>query len=401
MIVIFIIIAVLLLILISLFTSSEISLISSRQGKIRSMNLRGTKTALLVLKNTENTLSVLLVGTNICVVAISSIASKIVMKNASENFIFLTTIITTFTVLILGEIIPKSISYRNPSYSLVRLSGFIYISSFILKPISNSMKFISTYILKFLNIKEIGEDNFSTSDMENALKESATIGILPPHAKRLADGIDSINKLKAILIMKPRTHIAYSHLKDGDPGIIEAYKKSGQGKILLVGENIDDVLGIVYISDLLKKKSFQHVRKPIFIFEQTSFKKIIEIFKENPQTDMIIVVDEFGQVSGIITKADVIFAISGIHLVDDENPFVVGRDKNGRYIFKGDTKIELIENLLDIKTGINGQETLSSCILSKIGKIPDEKEIFSVGKLVLEIYDRTSKSIKSVKLLKF
>jgi len=137
------------------------------------------------------------------------------------------------------------------------------------------------------------------------------------------------------------------------------------------------------------------------LLKKYSFKKIIEIFKENPQTDMIIVVDEFGQVSGNITKTDMIFAISGIHLVDDENPFIISRDKSGRYIFKGDTKIELIENLLDIKTGIDGQETLSSCILSRIGKIPDEEEIFSIGKLVLEIYDRTSKSIKSVKLLKF
>ncbi|KQC13537.1 MAG: hypothetical protein APR63_08395 [Desulfuromonas sp. SDB] len=387
-----------LLFFIFLFTSSEIALIASRSSKIKSMKIVGRSLALKVLGNIETNLSVILVGTNICLVAISTISEKLSEKLINDHSSLLSTFIITLIILIFGEIIPKSISNRNPSLSLIRLSSFIYTSSIILKPLSLSMKYISASILNLVKISP-RDEYFTSSDMENTLREGAGLGLLPPHAQKLADGIKILDQLKVDDIMQPRSNVTCSFKSEGLTGIKSAYQATRHKKIVLADQNIDDILGVVYIKDIVVNSSFNY-RQPVFIYQHSSVKTVVNCFNENPHCDLLIVVDEFGQLAGIITKTDLINSLAGAVHIDQQHPQVIKSGPHGILEVRGDTKVEVIENLLKVSTGLDPKETIASCILDHCGLIPEEGNTYTLGKINVEITDSSSKNIKSVKISK-
>ena len=271
------------------------------------------------------------------------------------------------------------------------------------------INFASNLILKISGIKFDTNKTFSASDIENALLEISADNLLPKYAGELSKGIKYLEKLKISSILKPRHEVKYSLISEGIDGLVEIFRKTAYNKILLCEENLDNIVGVVYLKDIVKNSNVVVSRKPVFIYEHASFDTIVEMFKKDvEELDLIIAVDEYGQVTGIITKTDVINTISGF-LYKDNSYIVETIIESQEVIFKGDAKIEVVLSALFkneeetnkvITCGINIHDTLSNYILMQSKKIPDENEKFTLCGLILEVIDRSSKKIEKVKVYK-
>ncbi|MBN2363516.1 DUF21 domain-containing protein [candidate division WOR-3 bacterium] len=387
------------LLLLAMFTSSELALVSARSEKVAGTGSRGKKSALKILGKVEENLSALLVGMNICIVAMSTLTESLFDIVFKQHNAVYSVIFDFAVILLLGEIIPKSLSKINSSSSILFLSPFIYYSSVILKPFSVFINAFSSKMLDVINVRYTGERR--VSDFDNAVRDFSREGMLAPHSRILEGGVDALRKLKVSALMKPRKSAAFCKEENGYEGALSVYRKTGHSKIVSIGKNIDDVRGVYYIRDSVKK-STKSPRPPFFMYEKASFIKALEIFSDI-KDDLAVCVDEYGQVTGILTRVDLILCFSNIFYLSGKNPFVLKRKKNGDFVFRSETRLGLLADLYDLDLSreyYDGDCTVSSYILDLKRSIPGSNEVFFFDKLSLTVEESTVKEIRSVSVKK-
>ncbi|MBN1619600.1 DUF21 domain-containing protein [candidate division WOR-3 bacterium] len=390
---------VIFLFLLALFTSSELALVSARTERIAGSFSKRKKTALSLLGNVENNLSAILVGTNICIVAMSTLTERLFETVLKQHNPAYSVLFDFAVILLVGEIIPKSLSKTDPNSAIMNLSVFMMYSTKVLSPFSDFLKGISDKMLYLIGVRSCEERRLS--DFENAVRDFARAGLLSPNSKILERGVSALERLKVSSLMKPRKNTVFCREKDGYEGALEAYRKTGHSKIVCHGENPDDIKGVYYIRDWVKKGN-KSPRPPRFVYEKTTFMKVLEFF-DSMNDDLAVCVDEYGQVSGIITRVDLILCFSSILFLNEKNPFVEGINNEGNYIFKAETKIGLVADLygLDISREFyDGEHTISSYILGKKRKIPSPKERIEFEGLLFTIEESSVREVKSVSVKK-
>ncbi len=387
------------LLLLALFTSSELALVSARTEKIAGSFSKRKEKAFSLLGNVEKNLSVILVGTNICIVAMSTLTEHLFETVLKQHNPVYSVLFDFAVILLVGEIIPKSLSKMDPNSAIMNLSVFMLYSTKVLRPFSGFLKGISDKMLGVIGVRSCEERRLS--DFENAVRDFARAGLLSPNSKILERGVSALERLKISSLMIPRKNAVFCREKDGYEGALEAYRKTGHSKIVCQGEKPDDIKGVYYIRDWVKKGD-KSPRSPRFVYERTAFIKVLEYF-DSMNDDLAVCVDEYGQVSGIITRVDLILCFSTILSLNEKNPFVAGVDDEGNFIFKSDTRISLVADLygLDVSREFyDGEQTISSYILDKKRKIPSSKESIEFEGLLFTVEESTVREVKSVSVKK-
>ena len=344
------------------------------------------------------------------VLTVSSILSKYIDEEKQKTLYFvLDVIVSTFVILLVGEVIPKIYASKNNVKTVRYLARPLSFLNSI-PPISwlraglvSGSEFISKYAKK-KGVK------ISSDELEHAIaltKEDST----SDEDHKILEGIVKFGNTDVKQIMCQRLNVAAIDIESNFKEVIEEILDCGYSRIPVYKETLDNVVGILFIKDLLQhlnndeKFNWQTlIRKPFFIPEN---KKIDDLLKEfqSKKVHMAIVVDEYGGASGIVTLEDVLEEIVG-DITDefDEEEIDFKKIDDNTYIFEGRTALIDFYKILDIDgkefENLKGEsDSLGGFMIENAGRILKNKETITCNDIKLIVETSDKKRIKSIKVI--
>ncbi|MCS6819195.1 MAG: hemolysin family protein [Chitinophagales bacterium] len=408
---------ILILLLIAFFSGIEIAFVSANKLRIELLKEKGNVAASIMARFTRTPakfISTLLVGLNICVVAFGSICSDIFNP---ENFPFLPkndvalllvqTFISTFIILIFGELLPKILFRVNSDATLLLFAYPVYLVYIILSPISNLFHFLSKKIISVLLRKKYIEKHseFTEEDLEYLVKETAASD---ENSGDEADELNSemfekalyLREVKVRNCMVPRTEIAAVSLDEGIEGVRKKMIETRHSRIFIYDENIDNIIGYVHHFDLLKDA--QNVKdilwQPLVVPETMNARDLLTAFTREKK-NIAWVVDEYGGTAGIVTLEDVMEEIFGeIHDEYDEEELTEKKLDENTYILSARLEIDHLNEKYGLEIPTGEYETLGGFIVNAHESIPAQGETLEIERFVIKILKASTNRIELVEL---
>ncbi|MBR5096778.1 MAG: HlyC/CorC family transporter [Treponema sp.] len=405
--------AALLITLSTLFSISESAFLSVNKLRLRVRCRAGNKRALRVaklLKNKERMINTLLVSNDLVNVLLSAILTAFALKVFGSKAIAITTFATTLLLLVFGEITPKAVSTRHPDPIAYALSGFVQAVVFLMGPIVLLWTAASRFVLFLRGIKVRNQaETFTVEDIKTFLDVSAESGIIERDEKNLMNRVFKFKDLEAQDIMIPRKQITFVHIDDSYDKVLELSRRTLFSRFPVYRRDIDDIVGTVYIKDLLfysgDKSSFSLrnvMRPPLFILETKNMSSVQQILRENRQT-MAIVVDEYSGTEGVLTKEDIAAEMFGAAISEFSKSAnlstSVPADKD-EFELEGTTRISDINETLRTNLSSDINESVGGWIMEKIGRIAErgDKVNFEGWNFIVQAMD--GMRIESVKMVR-
>jgi putative hemolysin len=391
---------ILFIVICAFFTASEISFTSANRIRIRywaSIGRTNAKFTKNFLDSPFKFLSTVLVGTNIAIIATSVIASEFFLSRYHTIGDTLSVIIVTFTILIFGEIIPKSIAGRFPTRLSLILSRTHNLLYYLLYPIIQAVNISSRGLLLLLGVKALSNKvGFRREEIGLACGKALKFREAIMISKLLGFGEKSVKEA-----MIPRHRILAASIDTSFKEILNIIEKSGFSRIPIFKENIDDVVGIVVAKDLLGKEKMKIkkiIRPCSFVPEIQRISTLFEDMRKKG-TNLAIVKNEYGETVGLITMEDILEELFGE--IRDEYDVLeesVEKIKDRVYLVRGDTRIEEIENEIPVRLPRGSYETIGGLILNVMGKIPHIGTKLTVNGTQLTVISMVKRRIEKVRL---
>jgi len=373
-----------LLVIISGFLSgSETALTASSKPRILLKFKKGNKRAKYLLKlldNLENVISALLLSNNLVNILASSLATAVLYDLFGVSGIFYATIIMTIVIVIFAEILPKTYSLGKPNRTSLQIAPIIFYLSRLLYPLI----FLINLIVKKIFLKKKKEDNkFSDEQSEEELQSVIDMyKTSNPDSEHEKDMLQSILTLNDTTVEEVFTHRKNIYSIDSSLEIDEIIKKiniSRYTRIPFWKNNPENIIGLLNVRtlniDLSKKESskeiiFDKISKPWFIPETTNLLEQLAAFK-NKKEHIAFVVDEYGELLGLITLEDIIEEIVGeiVDEVDLSNEQFTKID-DGTIITNGESNLKDLYKHFDLDAPLSEASTVSGQILEIAKRIP-------------------------------
>ncbi len=302
-----------------------------------------------------------------------------------EALAALLTVVGAVTVWLLwGELLPRRIVATKPKEIAFGLLGFLRGMLGLVAPLQWLLSCLANVLSRVCGIDPTAMDEQVTEEEIRLLVDvGEEKGVIEGSQKEMINNIFEFDDLTAADIMTPRTDVEAIDADDTVDDALHASVDNGVSRLPVYEEDIDHVVGVLYIKDLLPYvgKPLPEVvtvrsmmREPLFVPET---KKCGELFSEMTAAhmQMAMIVDEYGGIAGIVTMEDLLEAIVGNMQdeYDNEQEEVTKLDDN-RYEVDGTTDIDEVADLLDLEIPEGDFDTLGGFLMSKLGRIPDADE---------------------------
>lgn len=327
------------------------------------------------------------------------------------NFIsvrfLLEVVVATFLILMFGEILPKVYANRNKISFAHFMAYPLKALDFLFSPLSLPMRSSTIYLNNKLGKYK---SNLSVDHLSQAL-ELTSEGDTTKEEQRLLEGIVSFGNTDTKQVMRPRIDLFALSEDMKFPDVLNEIKIQGYSRIPVFSENMDNVLGVLYVKDLLPfidRKSFNWIsliREPYFVPENKKLDDLLMEFQEK-KNHLAVVVDEYGGTSGIVTLEDIIEEIVGdISDEFDDEDLVYSKLDEYNYVFEGKTALKDFYRVLkmedehDFEEQKGESETIAGFVLEIAGSFPKkgEKIIFKNYEFIVESLDK--KRLKQIKVI--
>ena len=408
-----ILIVIFLLLLSGLLSGSETSITSVSKSKIHKLAIRGDKRAqqlLHLIKNKSDFISSLLIGNNFVNILASVLTTAILIKYYGDKGILYSTILMSLLIVIFSEVLPKSYALIRPDRFALAMSKYLIVFSKIITPIMLLVKAINW---SFFKIMRIDLENKATSktareDIRNIINMHEDEGRL---LKDEGDMLNAILDLKEITVEKIMTHRKniYSIDLNNKNEFFPRISKSSFSRIPVWKENPNNILGLIHAKNVLTNlndqgqlditKIKENLIKPWFVPETTKAKDQLNEFIQRKEK-LAFVVDEYGELMGLISMEDIIEEIVG-NIFDEKDFSTIGIRKIdiNTYRIRGDVNIRDINRELDIQIPDTFYSTIAGYIIHETESFPDVGQIFSFGDIRYEIVNKNKNQITQIKMV--
>ena len=381
------------------FSSAETALFSISQTRARHMAKESIRSHQLIKRMKDDPhklLTTILIGNNVVNVAASAIATSLTINLFSNYAVGLATGIMTFMILVFGEVIPKSFATRN-NILIAKLTIFpIYWMSVLFSPIILFLNFIPRITGKMSKTPSATEEELIT--FVEVVEEQ---GEIKEEEREMIHNVFELDDTSASEIMTPRADM---FVVDVDaPLDLKTIAESGFTRIPVIEGDIDHVVGILNIKDIFMRQATSEtpvdvrdiMRPPYFVPENKKLDRMLHQFKAR-KNHIAIIVDEHGGVSGLITLEDLLEELVGEirDETDKEEPHII-RKKPREWMVLGKSEIEEANEKLGMQIPETREyDTFSGFILDRIGRIPEEDEVFSIDGYKVTVLEMDGNRIK-------
>ena len=406
-----IVLLIILLVMSAFFSMSETALMSLSKIRTRHMVDEGVKGAKLVAKLTEDPnklLGAILIGNNIVNIGASAVATSVAIKAFGEGGVGIVTVVMTILVLIFGEITPKSIAKQRSEKVSLRVSKPIAVVVKVFKPLVVVFTAVSSMIIKLLGFDPKASEPFITEEeLRTMVGVSEEEGVLEGVEKEMIFNVFDFVDAQVKDVMVQRVDVVAIDVNSNYKDILDVIKKEQFSRIPVYDQTIDDVVGVLYVKDLImagqSKEEFKvtdYMREPYYTFE---FKKIKELFNEMKKTrnHLAVVLDEYGGTVGIVTIEDLIEEVFGDieDEYDDENN-EIEVVKEDEYIVDGSARLDDLSDLIGVNMESEEFDSVGGLMIGELGRFPEQGEevILHNIRFVAEDMDINRNRIKKVRI---
>ena len=374
---------------------------------------RGAKTTHYLLKHTDRLLSTILIGNNVINTAIPVMTVSITLNYFGKNGIALsvTTAIVAFVIVVFAEIIPKVLGATFPERIALPASLLIKPLMRLLAPVLWLLHLLTSGILRFIGIKNHGraqQDQLSIEELRSVVLESTHL-MSSKHSHILRNLFD-LEDVSVDDIMTPRARIEALDLALPLEAILHQLETCYHNTLLVYHEDINTILGILHVRKTLSAlrhqeltlEAIQSLLSPAyFVPSGTAAFRQLHFFQEN-HSRVALVVNEYGEVVGLLTPEDIIEELIGKFTTNlpDIGTHVSGWDEAGEYLAPGSTLLRELNRQLGLSLSLSGPKTLNGLILETLREIPDVAVCLEVGGCRMEIIQTDHQAVKTVKLFK-
>lgn len=372
-----------LLVLSAYFSATETAFTSLNRIKIKNMAGEGNGKAKRVLNLEERydtLLSTILVGNNIANIATTAIATVLFVKLYGYCGPTIATIVITLTVLIFGEISPKSLAKEYPEKFAMFSAPLMQLLMNVFMPVNwvfSKWKLLLRLIFKVNTDRAITEEEIKT-----LVEEAATEGSIMSEQGELIQNAIDFNELEAWDVLTPRVDIKAVEIGDTKKDVAALFKDSGFSRMPVYEDDLDNILGVLNQKDFhnfisgTRKTIADYVKPVVFVAGSMKCANLLKKLQAN-KTQIAVVVDEYGGTEGLVTMEDIIEELVGE--IYDEHDAIETEGiiplRDGSYRVSGSTNVEKMFEHFGEEVDLEAT-TVNGWLVLQIDKMPESGDTF-------------------------
>jgi len=395
------------LLLEAFFSASEISLISANRRRLRQwaeQKVRGAAQALKLLERPERLVATTLLGSNLSEITNTILVTAFLMETMGPGGEIVAMLLLPPLILILAEIIPKSIGRQHPNRLARRLGPILLVVSWVLYPLTFFFAGLSRSVLWLTGARHTSQLPFiSREDLHLVVKKSGPEVDLETPERRIIHRIlqFSLRTVKEVMVPLIRVAAIPDTLTVGQA--LEEFRTSRFSRLPVYHHRIDNLIGVLHDFDLLGEDGMDSpirafMRPVTYVPEQ---KKIDRLLSEMQRqgTHLSVVVDEYGGAVGIVTIEDLLEEIVG-EIIDEFDQEVAPFKKlgEGHYLISAKTEIKSLNETLHLELPAGDYETLAGFLISELGDLPRAGEQLQYRNLKFTVRQAEARAVKEVEL---
>ncbi len=395
------------------FSGSETGMMSLNRYRLRHLEKekhKGAKRVSKLLKRPDRLIGLILIGNNLVNIAAASIATIIGTRLLGDVGGFIaSTVILTFVILIFAEVTPKTLAALYPEKVAFPSSIILSLLLKLLFPLVIAVNWITNGILMLLGISSEQREQHSLSSEELRTVVNESGALLPGQDQSMLMSILDLDKVSVDDIMIPRSELVGIDVNDDWKKIQKQLTQANHTRVLLYRDNIDDVVGYIHARDALKllsKSQFtkatllRAVRELYFIPEGTPLN--IQLLKFQQAKERLgLVVDEYGDIQGLVTLEDILEEIVG-DFTTTQTPTPseeVTLQPDSSYLVDGSASIRDVNKEMSWQLPTDGPKTLNGLIIEHLEDIPQSNLSVRIAGYPIEIVDVSENRIKTVRVM--
>ena len=391
------------------FSSSETSMMAINRYRLKTLISKNNVQAKRVeklLNNIDYLIGAILLGNNFVNILAASIATLLSIKLYGEGSVIIASIILTIVILIFAENTPKTFAAKNPEKIALPASWLLELVIKLFKPVIFLISLISISILKIFGLKSESTDNLNSDELRMAVKDSKSM-ISSSYQRMLLNIID-LEKVKVEDIMIPHNELVIADIDDEEE-LFDQFKRIQHNRLLIFQGSENNIIGTIHMRDLLNSyakdevnisKIKELIREPYFIPEGTPLSDQLEHFK-NQKRRLGIVVDEYGEVQGMVVLDDILEEIVGQFTSSQgESIDEITLQEDGSYLADPRISIRELNHELKIKLPFDNAKTLNGLILEQLQSFPQNNVSLKIDPLIIETIQLSKQGVKLVKITK-
>jgi Mg2+/Co2+ transporter CorB len=398
---------VILIVLSGFFSSSETSLMAVNKYRLRHLANEGHRAARIaqnLLLKPDRLIGLILLGNNLVNILAASIATVVGIRLFGDNGLWISTLVMTLVVLIFAEVAPKTVAALHPERIAFPASFVLTALMRVLYPFVWLTNGLANIILKPFGIKNKAEiiERLNREELRTLLQEGGKISI--DHQRMLINILD-LEHATVDDVMIPRQEITGIDLDDDWADVLNQIRQTSYTRMPVYRDSVDHIEGLLHIRTILDKIATgdlcfedlkRAIRSPYFIPEGTPLTQQLLEFQRRERS-MGLVVDEYGDIQGLITRDDILEEIVGEYTADDRGRSrSIRRLDDGSYLVEGTTSVHLLNRQLDWELEADDAKTLNGIILEKLEAIPDGKASVRIGNHIMTIVEIRDNAITKV-----
>lgn len=403
-----VIILVILLSCSAYFSATETAFTSYNRAKMKNEAEDGGKLAALVLKLSEKfekLLATVLIGNNIVNIVATSLSTVLfvsLIKNG-ELAVTVSTIVMTLSVLIFGEITPKTVAKRSPERYAKKSARLLNGIIVLLTPLTAVFNIWQHFVIKIMHSEDgsgVTEDEIIT-----VVEEAANGGEIDEQESELIKNVIKFSDLDVNDILTPRVDVEAVEIGWDRQRIAEVFSATEFSRLPVYEENLDSIKGILYQKDFYNDSNapVSALVKPVkFIFSSMKISRLLKLFQET-KCHMVVVTDEYGGTEGIVTLEDVLESLVG-EIYDEHDEVIEDITSLGGddYTVVGGCSIDRFYEYFNLEEIPDDSDitTVSGFAAHSLGKIPDEGDTFNYENLTVTVTKTDSNRVLELKVHK-
>lgn len=401
---------IVLLIVSAFFSGSETALMSINRYRLRHAARGGHRAARLVeklLRRPDRLIGLILLGNNLANIAASALVTVIAIKLGGQGAIVIGAGLLTLVVLIFAEVAPKTVAALHPERLAYPAAFVFYPLLKITYPLVWSVNILANGLLRIVGLYPKGGkgDSLSQEELRSVVAESGIL--LPRRHREMLVGILDLEKVTVDDIMIPRNEINGIDLEDDWDHVEEQLEDSQHTRLVVFRGDLDDTVGILHLRDVLKDltagdldhdKIEERTSEAYYVPEGTPLSQQMLHFQKGKRR-MALVVDEYGDIQGMVTLDDILEEIVGEFTTETSDFYRdVQKAADGSYIVQGSANVRELNRTMKWTLPTEGPKTINGLILEELGTIPDAGVSLSIAGYRIEILQASGNAIRSIRM---
>lgn len=402
-----------------IFAMSELALVSSKRMRLEKLSENGSRGARAALKLADNPgrfLSTVQVGITLIGIfngafgeasLVSRLAPQIaavpaLVDYANEIALGIVVIGITFASIVLGELVPKRIAMQYPETIAALVAMPMQWLSRLMAPFVKLLTVATDFFLRLLGLHKAKRDSMTEEEITGMIREGTEAGVFERTEHDIVTRALRLDDMRLAALMTPKSNLVYIDLNDSVEQNLKKIADTPFSRFPVCQGDFSKMLGILHSGDLfeqsIRSNSFSNVdiaavtKQALYVPESLSAMQLLETLKKH-RSELALIVDEYGEIEGMVTLSDVMSALVGdVSVIDEVQEADAVQREDGSWLMDGGMSLERFRDVF--KTAVRFPDddsgtyhTLAGFVLTRLGHIPTVSENFEWGGYRFEVVD--------------